>query len=259
MGIPPAIQQYHSIYPLEGAPAAGEAPAFGIRSQVLKGICSRTGAPAALRRLSPQQVPHPACRRITCDTPCPPLLRTAVRRPPSLKQCGETSASCHLSSNQTDSGSSVCGPWCHPPAEALTPATFAQLVPTGDMLAAAQEAAEAWSAVAQQPNLIALRSAFVSSEVEGAPALFLLHDLHPGAVRPHPGVTPCTMPHAWRPPHCLTAPLVCAVCTAPVGSRGAAGLIRTTRLRCRQALWQRADQKQRPVDRGAALALGAGS
>jgi len=59
----------------------------------------------------------------------------------------------------------------------------AQLVPTGDMLAAAQEAVEAWSAVAQQPNLIVLRSAFVSSEVEGAAALFLVHDLHPGAVR----------------------------------------------------------------------------
>ena len=58
-----------------------------------------------------------------------------------------------------------------------------QLVPTGDMLAAAQEAVEAWSAVAQQPNLIVLRSAFVSSEVEGAAALFLVHDLHPGAVR----------------------------------------------------------------------------
>lgn len=39
--------------------------------------------------------------------------------------------------------------------------------------------------VAQQPNLIVLRSAFVSSEVEGAPALFLVHDLHPGAVCRH--------------------------------------------------------------------------
>lgn len=58
-----------------------------------------------------------------------------------------------------------------------------QLPPTGNLLAAAQEAVEAWSAVAQQPNLIVLRSAFVSSEVEGAPALFLVHDLHPGAVR----------------------------------------------------------------------------
>ena len=64
----------------------------------------------------------------------------------------------------------------------MTPG-LVQLPPTGNLLAAAQEAVEAWSAVAQQPNLIVLRSAFVSSEVEGAPALFLVHDLHPGAVR----------------------------------------------------------------------------
>ena len=62
-------------------------------------------------------------------------------------------------------------------------ACLVQLPPTGNLLAAAQEAVEAWSAVAQQPNLIVLRSAFVSSEVEGTPALFLVHDLHPAAVR----------------------------------------------------------------------------
>ncbi len=63
-----------------------------------------------------------------------------------------------------------------------TPRLPTQLAPTGDLLAAAQEAAEAWSAVAAQPNLVVLRSAFVSAEVEGTPALFIVHDLHPGAV-----------------------------------------------------------------------------
>lgn len=56
LGIPPSIQHYHSIYPLEPAAGAAEAPAFGIRSQVLKGISGRTGSAFALRRVSPQQV-----------------------------------------------------------------------------------------------------------------------------------------------------------------------------------------------------------
>lgn len=112
LGIPPSVQHYHSLYPLEPPAAnATEAPGFGVRSQVLKGISGHSGSAFALRRISPQQLP-----------------------------------------------------------------------PTGNLLAAAQEAVEAWSVVAQQPNLIVLRSAFVSSEVEGAPALFLVHDLHPGAV-----------------------------------------------------------------------------
>lgn len=57
-----------------------------------------------------------------------------------------------------------------------------QLVPTGDLLATAQQAVDAWSVVATQPNLIVLRHAFVSAEIDQTPALFLLHDLHPGAV-----------------------------------------------------------------------------
>ncbi len=56
LGIPPSIQHYHSICPLEPAAGAGEAAAFGVRSQVLKGISGRTGAPFALRRFSAQQV-----------------------------------------------------------------------------------------------------------------------------------------------------------------------------------------------------------
>ena len=56
LGIPPSIQHYHSIYPLEPAAGAAEAPAFGVRSQVLKGISGRSGNAFALRRISPQQV-----------------------------------------------------------------------------------------------------------------------------------------------------------------------------------------------------------
>lgn len=54
--------------------------------------------------------------------------------------------------------------------------------------------------VAQQPNLIVLRSAFVSSEVERAPALFLVHDLHPGAVR----FTSLRLMSPRDPPACFT-------------------------------------------------------
>lgn len=57
LGIPPSVQHYHSLYPLEPpAASATEAPGFGVRSQVLKGISDRTGSAFALRRISPQQV-----------------------------------------------------------------------------------------------------------------------------------------------------------------------------------------------------------
>lgn len=61
-----------------------------------------------------------------------------------------------------------------------------QLVPTGDLLASAQQAVEAWSPLAAHPNLVVPRHAFVSAEIDATPALFLVHELHPAAVRvPH--------------------------------------------------------------------------
>lgn len=54
LGIPAVVGQYHSLVPLEGA--GGEAPALGVRSQVLKATSASSGASVALRRLSAQQV-----------------------------------------------------------------------------------------------------------------------------------------------------------------------------------------------------------
>lgn len=57
LGIPASLGQYHSLVPLEAAAAAGgEAPALGVRSQVLKATSAMSGASVALRRLSAQQV-----------------------------------------------------------------------------------------------------------------------------------------------------------------------------------------------------------
>jgi len=112
LGIPASLGQYHSLVPLEAAPAAGgEPPALGVRSQVLKATSAMSGASVTLRRLSAQQ-----------------------------------------------------------------------LVPTGDLLASAQQAVEAWSPLAAHPNLVVPRHAFVSAEIDATPALFLVHELHPAAV-----------------------------------------------------------------------------
>jgi hypothetical protein len=43
--------------------------------------------------------------------------------------------------------------------------TWLQVAPNGETLAAALAAVDAWAAVAEHPNVVALRDAFVSSEV----------------------------------------------------------------------------------------------
>ena len=62
--------------------------------------------------------------------------------------------------------------------------------PSAEQYAAVREALEAWQPLASHPNIAALRSAFVSSEVLGTPALYVVHDYHPGAVR-----AACTVLH----------------------------------------------------------------
>jgi hypothetical protein len=56
----------------------------------------------------------------------------------------------------------------------------AQVIPSADLLAASRAAIEAWAPIANHPHLAAPRSAFVSSELDGSPALFFVHDFHPG-------------------------------------------------------------------------------
>lgn len=56
-----------------------------------------------------------------------------------------------------------------------------QVIPTAELLASAEVAVGRWEAVANHPNLVGLRDAFVSSEWDGSPSLFFAHDYHPGA------------------------------------------------------------------------------
>lgn len=83
-----------------------------------------------------------------------------------------------------------------------------QLVPTGDLLASAQQAVEAWSPLAAHPNLVVPRHAFVSAEIDATPALFLVHELHPAAVRaPTSNSAPCQTSASRSPsPCCASAP-----------------------------------------------------
>ncbi|PNW78145.1 hypothetical protein CHLRE_10g465850v5 [Chlamydomonas reinhardtii] len=68
-----------------------------------------------------------------------------------------------------------------------------QLLPTAELLARAREAVAAWAPLANHPNIVGLRAAFLASESLVAPgtgggggandsALVFAHDFHPGAV-----------------------------------------------------------------------------
>lgn len=60
--------------------------------------------------------------------------------------------------------------------------------PSAEQYAGVRETLEAWQPLSSHPNIAALRSAFVSSEIGGSAALYIVHDYHPGAVRtPSPG------------------------------------------------------------------------
>lgn len=57
-----------------------------------------------------------------------------------------------------------------------------QVLPSPELLNQAEEVVQAWSTLANHPNLVALSTAFISSELDGSPALFFAHNYHPGAV-----------------------------------------------------------------------------
>ncbi|KXZ42145.1 hypothetical protein GPECTOR_196g337 [Gonium pectorale] len=72
-----------------------------------------------------------------------------------------------------------------------------QVIPTAELLSRAREAVESWAPLANHPNLVGLRAAFLSADSlaqppqhgqqqgssgEGASALVFAHDFHPGAV-----------------------------------------------------------------------------
>lgn len=57
-----------------------------------------------------------------------------------------------------------------------------QVLPTAELLAAADAAVERWGPVSNHPNIVGLREAFVSDEIDDSPALFLSYDYYPGAL-----------------------------------------------------------------------------
>lgn len=57
-----------------------------------------------------------------------------------------------------------------------------QVVPSTELLAAARAAVDSWAPVSNHPHLVGLRSAFVSSDMEGGGAMFFVHDYYPSAV-----------------------------------------------------------------------------
>ena len=72
-------------------------------------------------------------------------------------------------------------------AEGCVPGTHAaafpvQVAPSAELLAAAAEVVQAWSGLGSHPNLVIPRGAFVTGELDGAPALVFAHALHPAAI-----------------------------------------------------------------------------
>ena len=57
-----------------------------------------------------------------------------------------------------------------------------QVLPSGELLAAARAAVEGWSVLAGHPGLVCPREAFVTADLDGSPALVVAAPYHPGAV-----------------------------------------------------------------------------
>ena len=113
LGVPPIVQGYHTLYPLEdvvGAAEGASSQALGVSTQVAKAISSLDGQAYVLRRVDGRQV-----------------------------------------------------------------------IPTAELLGAAEACVARWEGVSNHPNLVGLREAFVSAEWDGSPSLFFAHDYHPGA------------------------------------------------------------------------------
>lgn len=55
-----------------------------------------------------------------------------------------------------------------------------QVIPTAELVGAAEEAVARWEPLAGHPNLVGLREAFASDEWDSSPSLFFVHDYHPG-------------------------------------------------------------------------------
>ncbi len=56
-----------------------------------------------------------------------------------------------------------------------------QVIPTPELLETCRQVVMSWSPVANHPNLVGLREAFVSDEIMDTPSVFLTFDYHPGA------------------------------------------------------------------------------
>ncbi len=55
-----------------------------------------------------------------------------------------------------------------------------QVLPSADLVTAAHQAVDTWSPLANHPNIVPLRSTFVSAEVEGSSSLYFVYDYMPG-------------------------------------------------------------------------------
>lgn len=64
VGYPDMLQHFHSLYPLEDSRSASERPskAFGVQSEVLKGVSMHDGTAFAIRKFGWRQVGL-CCRR----------------------------------------------------------------------------------------------------------------------------------------------------------------------------------------------------
>jgi PAB-dependent poly(A)-specific ribonuclease subunit 3 len=70
-----------------------------------------------------------------------------------------------------------------------------QVIPTAELLSSAEAAVARWEPVANHPNLVGLRDAFVSADWDGSPSLFFAHDYHPGAL--YFGMCMCALLEPW--------------------------------------------------------------
>ncbi len=156
---------YHTLYPLEegalgggaaGAGAGGDlmpSAALGLRTVLLKGVSSVDGSAAALRRVDPKQVGH---RSVEGGGP----------QAGGAAEWGRGRTPCGWGHRRKlGLGLGTGRAWLTSANACATGGVCLQVIPTAELLSHCREAVESWAPLANHPNLVGLRAAFLASDV----------------------------------------------------------------------------------------------
>lgn len=161
--IPPFIQNYHSLYPLEDMMLAAEHPSssLGVRTCLMKGISVVDGGAYTLRRIDGLEVTL--------------WNRVEFKIAYSFMGVGMIDLKIlMLGIPRLSLEDLMVSHWLI--------FWWIQVEPSQFLLRCGQDAVKRWSIVANHPNLVGLRNVLASSAMKNVLSLYIVHDYHPGSV-----------------------------------------------------------------------------